>query len=176
MFDQVLHSTPIAGSTHNNNNNSNNSSSSSLADKKSIKLLKKRNAELVAIAKKLEEKGLKTEKELEEIVSINDNFLDPPTLEVGPIDRCQAGIPTSVFLFIIYVDVLIKMIKTRSPVDGFLSWLHLLMLMDDTIIFATSRKKLEEKLGVLCEYCNEYGMQVNEGKTELMVPFQQFQV
>ena len=81
----------------------------------------------------------------------------------------RQGSPTSVFLFIIYVDVLIKMIKTRSPLDGFLSWLHVLMLMDDTVIFATSREKLEEKLGVLREYCKEYGMQVNEGKTEFMV-------
>ena len=81
----------------------------------------------------------------------------------------KQGSPTSVFLFIIYVDVLIKMIKTRSPPDGFLSWLHLLMLMDDTIIFATSREKLIKKLEILNEYCGEYGMQVNESKTEFMV-------
>ena len=61
------------------------------------------------------------------------------------------------------------MVKTRSPLDGFLSWLHILMLMDDTVIFATSREKLEEKLNVLGEYCQEYGMQVNETKTEFMV-------
>ena len=44
----------------------------------------------------------------------------------------KQGSPTSVFLFIIYVDVLIKMVKSRTPLDGFLSWLHLLMLMDDS--------------------------------------------
>ena len=81
----------------------------------------------------------------------------------------KQGSPTSVFLFIIYVDVLIKMVKSRSPPDGFLSWLHLLMLMDDTIIFATSRKKLVKKLEILNEYCSEYGMLVNETKTEFMV-------
>ena len=81
----------------------------------------------------------------------------------------KQGSPTSVFLFIIYVDVLIKMVKNRSPSDGFLSWLHLLMLMDDTIIFATSREKLVKKLEILNEYCDEYGMQVNEIKTEFMV-------
>ena len=81
----------------------------------------------------------------------------------------KQGSPTSVFLFIIYVDVLIKMVRSKSPLDGFLSWLHVLMLMDDTIIFATSREKLVEKLGILNEYCVEYGMQVNESKTEFMV-------
>ena len=81
----------------------------------------------------------------------------------------RQGSPTSVFLFIIYVDVLIKMIKTRSLPDGFLSWLHVLMLMDDTVIFATSREQLTMKLKILEEYCTEYGMQVNESKTEFMV-------
>ena len=81
----------------------------------------------------------------------------------------RQGSPTSVFLFIIYVDVLIKMIKEKSPSDGFLSWLHLLMLMDDTVIFATSRKSLKGKLNILQQYCDEYGMQINEKKTEFMV-------
>ena len=81
----------------------------------------------------------------------------------------RQGSPTSVFLFIIYVDTLIKMVKTRSPSDGFLSWLHLLMLMDDTVILATSRESLIRKLGILKEYCDEYGMQINEKKTEFMV-------
>ena len=81
----------------------------------------------------------------------------------------RQGSPTSVFLFIIYVDVLIKMIKTRSPLDGFLAWLHVLMLMDDTVIFATSRKELTNKLEILREYCDEFGMQVNESKTQFMV-------
>ena len=43
------------------------------------------------------------------------------------------------------------------------------MLMDDTVIFATSRKKLEEKLAIMKDYCDEYGMLVNEIKTEFMV-------
>ena len=81
----------------------------------------------------------------------------------------RQGSPTSVFLFIIYVDTLIKMVKERSPWDGFLSWLHLLMLMDDTVILATSRDSLEKKLTILKEYCDAYGMQINEKKTEFMV-------
>ena len=81
----------------------------------------------------------------------------------------RQGSPTSVFLFIIYVDTLIKMVKERSPCDGFLSWLHLLMLMDDTVILATSRESLQMKLSILKEYCDEYGMQINEKKTEFMV-------
>ena len=43
------------------------------------------------------------------------------------------------------------------------------MLMDDTVIFATSRESLKKKLSILQQYCDEYGMQINEKKTEFMV-------
>lgn len=42
----------------------------------------------------------------------------------------RQGSPTSCLLFIIYVNDLIKMIKDGCGVDGFLSWLHILVLMD----------------------------------------------
>ena len=58
--------------------------------------------------------------------------------------------------------------KNRSAPDGFLNWLHLLMLMDDTMILATSRQRLCEKLGVFVNWCNKSGMVINEDKTEFM--------
>ena len=64
---------------------------------------------------------------------------------------------------------LITMIKTRSPSDGFLRWLHLLMLMDDTVIIATSRARFIEKMSLLYEYCAENDMLVNNLKTKFMV-------
>ena len=42
------------------------------------------------------------------------------------------------------------------------------MLMDDTIIFATSLEKVAEKLKILDEYCKSNGMQINESKTKFM--------
>ena len=42
------------------------------------------------------------------------------------------------------------------------------MLMDDTVIMATSRERLTEKLKYLEEYCDEYGMLINESKTKFM--------
>ena len=58
----------------------------------------------------------------------------------------KQGSPTSCFLFILFVDEFIKLVKERSGLDGFLQWLHLLMLMDDTVLLATSRERLIEKL------------------------------
>ena len=91
----------------------------------------------------------------------------------GSIITASAGVrqgsPTSCFLFIIFVNTLVKLIKDNSPADGFLGWLHLLMLMDDTIILATSRERLIQKLRFLDIYCDSHGMLVNEDKTKLMV-------
>ena len=91
----------------------------------------------------------------------------------GSIITASAGVrqgsPTSCFLFIIFVNTLVKLIKDNTPADGFLGWLHLLMLMDDTIILATSRERLIQKLRFLDIYCESHGMLVNMDKTKLMV-------
>ena len=80
----------------------------------------------------------------------------------------KQGSPTLCFLFTLFGDELIRLVKGRSGRDGFLEWLHLLMLMDDTVIFATSRQQLCKKLNVLVEWCDKSGMVINEDKTEFM--------
>ena len=80
----------------------------------------------------------------------------------------KQGSPTSCFLFILFVDEFVRLVKERSGLDGFLEWLHLLMLMDDTVLIATSRERLVEKLGLLAQWCNKSGMVINEDKTQFM--------
>ena len=58
--------------------------------------------------------------------------------------------------------------KQTYASDDFLSWLQLLMLMDDTVIMATSYEKLQEKLNTMVEWCNVSGMVINEDKTKFM--------
>ena len=94
-------------------------------------------------------------------------FILGATLIVAALGVKQ-GSPTSCFLFILYVDELIKKIKKTHVSDGFLGWLQLLMLMDDTIIIATSHEKLRLKLETLIDWCNKSGMVINEDKTEFM--------
>ena len=43
------------------------------------------------------------------------------------------------------------------------------MLMDDTIILATTRERCIKKVKTLLDYCGEYGMIINEKKTKFMV-------
>lgn len=81
----------------------------------------------------------------------------------------RQGSPTSCLLFILYVNDLIKMLKEGAGIDGFLSWLHVLVFMDDTVILATSRQNIKDKLGILQQYCKDYGMKVNQQKTKFFV-------
>ena len=79
----------------------------------------------------------------------------------------RQGAPTSCFLFVLYVDVLIKMLKLCGE-DSFLGWLCALMLMDDTVIVATSREMMNQRLDQLNRYCESYGMVINQSKTQFM--------
>ena len=81
----------------------------------------------------------------------------------------RQGSPMSCSLFDLFVNTLITKIKERCGNDGFLSWLHVLMLMEDTVILVTSRTKLVEKLNILYDYCEDSGMVVNNDKTKFMV-------
>ena len=81
----------------------------------------------------------------------------------------RQGSPTSCFLFTLFTNDLIRKIKTQCPPDGFLGWLHSLMLMDDTVILATTRERAEKKVRLLNQFCAESGMVINESKTKFMV-------
>ena len=81
----------------------------------------------------------------------------------------RQGAPSSGLLFITYVDKMVKMIKESVQSDGFLGRLHALMLMDDTVIMATSRENCLKKLDAVLKFCEEYGMEINEKKTKFFV-------
>ena len=74
----------------------------------------------------------------------------------------------SCLLFIIYLNVLAVMIRALGN-DSYLNDIHALMLMDDTVLLASTREKLIEKFTVLMDFCKKYGMFINEVKTQMMV-------
>ena len=81
----------------------------------------------------------------------------------------RQGLTTSCFLFIIYVNELIKNIKDQCEPETFLEWLHILMLMDDTVLLSTTRENMRKKLEILQRFCDEYGMKINVSKTKFFV-------
>ena len=80
----------------------------------------------------------------------------------------KQGGPMSCILFIIYLNVLALLLKVFGN-DSFLGDVHALMLMDDTVLLASSREMIIDKFGALMGFCKDYGMVVNKVKTKLMV-------
>lgn len=81
----------------------------------------------------------------------------------------RQGSPTSCILFVLYVNDMIKLIKENCPLDGFLAWLHVMVMMDDTVLLSTTREGIQRKIEILCDFCTSHGMIVNTGKTKFMV-------
>ena len=81
----------------------------------------------------------------------------------------RQGSPTSCLLFIVLVDDFIRLIKEGCEHDGFLKWLHILVMIDDTVLLATTRYNMTLKLNILQDYCSEYGMEMNQSKTKFFV-------
>ena len=86
---------------------------------------------------------------------------------ISAVIGVQQGSGTSCFLFTVFVNYLIRSFKTRCAWDSFLKWLHVLMMMDDTVIFASTREKCLEKLHVLKDFCKSARMVVNEDRPSL---------
>lgn len=81
----------------------------------------------------------------------------------------RQGSPTSCLLFILFVNDLINLIKQNCDIDGFLTWLHVLVLMDDTVLLATTRRNMIKKVELLNHFCETHGMIVNARKTKFFV-------
>ena len=81
----------------------------------------------------------------------------------------KQGSPTSGLLFIIHLNELVKLFHSRCTDDGFLRWLHCLLLMDDSVLLATTQQRATEKIKIMIEFCEEYGMEMNINKTKFMV-------
>ena len=81
----------------------------------------------------------------------------------------RQGSPTSCFLFTLYVNGIIRDLKEKCGTDGYLSLLHSLLLMDDTVLLSTTREGCFNKFKILVDFCRRSGMQINQSKTMFMV-------
>ncbi|ELT94648.1 hypothetical protein CAPTEDRAFT_207491 [Capitella teleta] len=88
-------------------------------------------------------------------------------------DRCRSvgvrqGSPTSCLLFTLLANDMIRNLKEKCQPDGYLERMHVLMLMDNTVLLATSQKRAEEKVRALEEFCTSSGMMINQAKTQFI--------
>ena len=72
----------------------------------------------------------------------------------------RQGGASSCPVFTFFIDPTIEAISSTGP-DGWLEGIHCLLLMDDTVVFATSREKLAEKLGKLKQCTDDIGMTIS---------------
>lgn len=91
------------------------------------------------------------------------------TAAVTATRAVRQGSSTSCFLFVIFVNELIKLIKNVCQPEPFLGWVHILMLMDDAVLLSSTREAITRQLAVLVDFCKEHGMKVNCAKTKCFV-------
>ena len=75
----------------------------------------------------------------------------------------RQGASTSCPLFTFFIDPTVDAVASDGP-DGWLGDLHSLLLMDDTVIFATSHKRLDKKLRRLKQCTDDLGMVMHPSK------------
>ena len=80
----------------------------------------------------------------------------------------RQGGATSTSLFTFYIDPTIQALKQIGP-DDFLGDLHSILLMDDTVVLATSRTMMKKKLEVLAQSAQSIGMEIHPNKSKYMV-------
>ena len=100
------------------------------------------------------------------------NSIDITTSVIGnlPIEAeegVRQGSPSSCFLFTTYVNLMVGRIKEYGE-DGWLERLHLLLLMDDTVIFSSKREGIIWKFQRVLDYCTQFNMKINEKKPKLL--------
>ena len=87
----------------------------------------------------------------------NEQFEATSGVKQGGCTRC------SIFTF--YIDETVRAVKQYGQ-DGCFNDLHLLLFMDDTVVFATSKIALQQKLVALKQCADKLGMIIHPTKTK----------
>lgn len=77
----------------------------------------------------------------------------------------RQGTSSSATLFILFIKDMITFIKENTDHDDFLEDLHTLLFADDTVILATSKEKLKNKIKLLNKYCENNMIKINYKKS-----------
>ena len=79
----------------------------------------------------------------------------------------RQGASTSCPLFTFFLDATVDAVNSFGP-DDWLDTTHSLLLMDDTVIIATSRQAMEDKLNLLKQSSDEIGMTIHPTKSQFL--------
>ena len=83
----------------------------------------------------------------------------------------KQGDPSSSLLFMMFVNDIVKSVKT--DLDGLFSTdelkLFLILYADDQVLFASSPTSLQSRLNDIENYCNTWGLKINIAKTKVLI-------
>ena len=91
----------------------------------------------------------------------------PANLELSQV--FARGASSSTWLFITFIDGLVKFLKERCVEEPLTGLLHCLLHADDTAIVGTSREKFITKCNLMIEYFNENQLTLNFSKSAYMI-------
>ena len=81
----------------------------------------------------------------------------------------KQGAPSSVILFLIFMDEFIVLLREKCIAENVLGALHILLHADDTVVISTTRELFISKCNILLAEFNEKKMSINVKKSGFMV-------
>ena len=93
---------------------------------------------------------------LVEMYSVTESYVEVNG-EYSKIFNMTAGVlqgsATSTVLYMAYTADLVKLFKTKFPIEEIIHWYHILLHADDCLLLSTSRSRFVEKFECLQQYC-----------------------
>ena len=80
----------------------------------------------------------------------------------------RQGAPSSVLLFIFFMDELVSHLQNHCVEEPLLNLLHCLLHADDTAILSTDRKLFIKKCNVMLKYFNDHSLRLNFPKSSYL--------
>ena len=81
----------------------------------------------------------------------------------------RQGAPSSVLLFIFFMDELVAHLQRHCVEEPLLNVLHCLLHADDTAILSTDRAKFIKKCNVMLKYFNDHSLGLNFPKSSYLI-------
>ena len=81
----------------------------------------------------------------------------------------RQGAPSSVFLFILFIDDLITYLKANCVGEPLIGLMHCLLHADDTAVISTDREFFIKKCNIMTQYMNDNSLSLNMSKSSDMI-------
>ena len=99
------------------------------------------------------------------ILSMNGKYSNRFKTKCG----IRQGAPSSSWLFIVFIDDLIKFLRDNCDPESLLNGIHCLLHADNTLVVSTSRKSFIRKCNLMKQYFDRNKLTLNLGKSGYII-------